>query len=157
MKIDGLYEGRAVQRASGAVAAGAASGFAAALDRARAGTRVSPAAASPEVSTEKPMTRAERIRAANEAAYAEFREYMDKSPAERMRDVILREMGLTEEQLEALPPEQREAVEKEIAARISERLLLQAERELEAASRRIELAVRGVTVPPGEEVPLPPL
>lgn len=55
-----------------------------------------------------------------------FDEYMSKTPAQRMRDAILKEMGLTEESLSALPPEERKQVEEAITAKIKERLQAQA-------------------------------
>ncbi|MCF3998437.1 hypothetical protein L2E47_52780, partial [Pseudomonas aeruginosa] len=39
------------------------------------------------------------------SAYDEFKEYMQKSPAERMREQVLKSLGLTEEELDAMPPE----------------------------------------------------
>lgn len=76
----------------------------------------------------KIMTQADKVReaqAANAATLAEFREYMSKTPEQRMRDAILKEMGLSEEQLNALPAEEREAIEAAITAKIKERLLAQ--------------------------------
>ncbi|MCY1533901.1 hypothetical protein D9M68_692530 [compost metagenome] len=46
---------------------------------------------------------------------------MEMSPAEKMRDSILKELGLTEEELAALPPEQQNAIEEKIVERIKER------------------------------------
>jgi hypothetical protein len=45
----------------------------------------------------------------------EFKKYMEMTPAEKIRFGVLNELGITEEQLAALPPEQREAMEKKIA------------------------------------------
>ena len=61
--------------------------------------------------------------AAPMTAGQELAEYMRKSPIQHMRDAILKRMGLTEESLNAMPPEQRAAVEKTIAAKIKEELL----------------------------------
>lgn len=55
----------------------------------------------------------------------ELAEYLRKTPAQHMRDAILKELGLTEEDLDAMPPEKRQAVEETIAARIKEKLLEQ--------------------------------
>lgn len=55
-----------------------------------------------------------------------FREYMAMSDAEKMRDAILKEMGLTEEEVDAMSPEQQEAIEKQIAERMQERAELAA-------------------------------
>jgi hypothetical protein len=46
---------------------------------------------------------------------AEFNDYMAMSPAEKMRYSIMNDLGVTQEQLDAMPPEQRAAVEKKIA------------------------------------------
>ena len=52
----------------------------------------------------------------------ELAEYLRKTPAQHMRDAILKEMGLSEEALAALPPEQHAAIEKTITDKIKERL-----------------------------------
>ncbi|MCP4393680.1 MAG: hypothetical protein GY804_05365 [Alphaproteobacteria bacterium] len=49
-------------------------------------------------------------------ATQEFLEFMDKTPAERMREQILSGMGLDEESLKSLPYEEREKIEEKIAA-----------------------------------------
>ncbi len=61
--------------------------------------------------------------ARREELRAQLQEYLDKSPAEHMRDAILKEMGMSEEDLAALPPEKREAIESDIARKMRERLL----------------------------------
>lgn len=58
---------------------------------------------------------AQRTEEENEKTLAEFFDYMKKSPAERIRDQILRDKNITEEELAAMPPEQRAAIEQEIA------------------------------------------
>jgi hypothetical protein len=63
-----------------------------------------------------------------------FHEYMAMSDAEKMRDAILREMGLTEEEVDAMSPEQQEAIEKQIAERMQQRAELQAAKEQEEKS-----------------------
>lgn len=68
----------------------------------------------------------ERIEPAANDAVTEFLEYMAKSPAERLYEAILKEKGLTKEQLEALPPEERMKVEKEIQEEIEQRFEMQA-------------------------------
>ena len=52
----------------------------------------------------------------------EFMAYMEKTPEERLRANILKSMGMTEEELESLPPEQRQAVEEKIREMIRERI-----------------------------------
>lgn len=51
-----------------------------------------------------------------------FLEEAQKSPIERMREQILEELGLTEESLAQLPPEERRAMEDKIRQMIEERL-----------------------------------
>ena len=52
----------------------------------------------------------------------EFLEYARKSPAEKMRDMVLKELGLTEADLQAMSPEQREAIGKKIAEVLKEKM-----------------------------------
>ena len=59
----------------------------------------------------------------HKTAGEELAEYERKSVAQHLRDAILKEMGLTEEQLDAMPPEQRAAIEQTIAEKIEQRLL----------------------------------
>lgn len=92
------------------------------VDAAFAKTRVllqatEPTSATPKANNEKSYSEG--------SAVQEFREYMSKPVAERVRDEILKSMGLTEEQLQAMSPERREAVEKEIAQRMREKAELQ--------------------------------
>ena len=61
--------------------------------------------------------------AAPKTAAEELDEFLRMTPAERMRAAILREMGLTEEDLDAMPPEKRAAAEETIARKIKEILL----------------------------------
>ncbi|PCK00274.1 MAG: hypothetical protein COA45_00365 [Zetaproteobacteria bacterium] len=56
------------------------------------------------------------------SAVEEFLEFMSKTPEERWREQILKSMGLTEEQLAALPPEEREEVEEKIIKIIEDKI-----------------------------------
>lgn len=58
------------------------------------------------------------------AAMTDFKDYMSKSPEQRLRDSILKEMGLTEDDVKAMPPEQQLAIGKEIAQRMEDKLKL---------------------------------
>jgi len=49
-------------------------------------------------------------------------DYLRKTPVQHMREAILKKMGLTEEELAAMPPERRAAVEQAIAEKIQELL-----------------------------------
>lgn len=52
----------------------------------------------------------------------EFMAWVQMTPAEKLRDRILKELGLTEEQLEAMDPEEQEKIEELIAQRIRDQL-----------------------------------
>lgn len=54
------------------------------------------------------------------SAAQEFRDYMALSPEEKIRLKMLNELGLTEEDYEALPPEKKDAIDKQIAQRMQE-------------------------------------
>lgn len=65
---------------------------------------------------------AENKEAKGSKAVDDFLAYMEKTPAERLREDILKALSLTEEDLEGMPPEQRKGIEKKIAEIIKERL-----------------------------------
>ncbi|MHA6196556.1 hypothetical protein ACX3YG_19540 [Pseudomonas wadenswilerensis] len=54
------------------------------------------------------------------SAAQEFRDYMALSPEEKIRLKMLNELGLTEEDYEALPPEKKDAIDKQIAQRMKD-------------------------------------
>lgn len=54
------------------------------------------------------------------SASVEFQEYMSKNDAEKMRLAILKEMGLSEEEFEKLPPEEQLAIEQKIMERLKQ-------------------------------------
>jgi len=60
----------------------------------------------------------------------EFLAWMQMSAAEKIRDRILKSMGLTEEDLANMEPEAREKIEQIIAEKIQEETKLQIEKEL---------------------------
>ena len=49
---------------------------------------------------------------------------MSKTPEERYYEALLAEMGLTKEQLQALPPEERAKIEAEIQEKMQKRTAL---------------------------------
>ena len=71
------------------------------------------------------------------SAAQEFRDYMALSPAEKIRLKMLNELGLTEDDYEALPPEKKEKIDLAIAQRIKDETELksmgQAEPQMQAA------------------------
>ena len=48
------------------------------------------------------------------SATEEFKDYMSKTPEQRLRDKILGELGITEEDIKNMPPEKQLAIEKQI-------------------------------------------
>lgn len=81
--------------------------------------------------TEKPAPSAAEVAAARAAArqalhaqaVKEIKEYLEKSPAEHLREAVLREMGLSEGDLAKMAPDERKATEMEIGRRVREHLL----------------------------------
>ncbi|EIK63331.1 hypothetical protein [Pseudomonas lactis] len=61
-----------------------------------------------------------QLQATTNGARTEFTEYMSKSPAERIREQLLKEQALTEEQVQALPQEKQDAIAKQVAERLKE-------------------------------------
>ena len=61
-----------------------------------------------------------QLQATTNGARTEFTEYMSKTPAERIREQVLKEQGLTEEQVQAMPQEKQDAIAKQVAERLKE-------------------------------------
>ena len=61
-----------------------------------------------------------QLQATTNGARTEFTEYMNKSPAERIREQLLKEQGLTEEQVQAMPQDKQDAIAKQVAERLKE-------------------------------------
>ncbi|WP_245306793.1 MULTISPECIES: hypothetical protein [unclassified Rhizobium] len=61
-------------------------------------------------------------KARHDAVISEFTDLVNQTPAERMRSQILERLGLTEDDLKAMPPEEREAIEKQIADELKRQL-----------------------------------
>ncbi|AKJ98926.1 hypothetical protein VM99_12935 [Pseudomonas chlororaphis] len=59
--------------------------------------------------------------AAGSSAMEAFKDYMSKTPEQRLRDSILAELGITEEEFQAMPPEKQAAVSQEIAQRMQDK------------------------------------
>ncbi len=68
-----------------------------------------------EVEDTKSKTTAEQAKEA-------FAEYMEKTPIEHWREKILEEMGLTEESLAALPPEEAAQIEEVVQQKIEQQM-----------------------------------
>lgn len=87
-----------------------------------------------EPTTRHDFATATPARAATVAARQHGPECSKKTPEQRMRETILKDLGLTEEDLEAFSPERTKSVEARIAERIGNRLEIQARKKLEAIS-----------------------
>lgn len=69
---------------------------------------------------------------AKTSATDEFKDYMSKSPAQRIREQLLKEMGLTEDDVKAMPPEKQQAITDQITA-----LMQQKEAIKQAAEKQV--------------------
>ncbi|MDB6063271.1 MAG: hypothetical protein JWM78_3374 [Verrucomicrobiaceae bacterium] len=78
-------------------------------------TAVSPSLLAKAALAVTPSSSGSKSSAANE-----FQKYMEMTPAEKIRYNTLSQMGLTEDDLKALPPEQQEKIENTIAERIKD-------------------------------------
>lgn len=125
------------------------------MDKARQSggdTKTGASAAPPDAASSKsrfktPEEKAEAARAANAALRKELDDYLKKSPAEHMREAILARMGLSEESLKAMPPEQRAAVEAEINRQITECLLSREKKDApEQPAAALQKSVAGVSL-----------
>lgn len=70
-------------------------------------------------------------KAKDKAALDEFTAYMKKSVAERMEEAWLKAHGMTKEQFEALPPEEKKAMIEEMRKDIEEKMKQEAEKKLQ--------------------------
>lgn len=70
-------------------------------------------------------------------AVREFLDYMDKTPEERLFEAILRELGLTKEELDALSPEEYAKVMDKIEEKMKEKLTLQQEKNAKKEQEKI--------------------
>lgn len=126
-----------------------AESFQAALAQAQASAAPQPSAA------QKAAAHAAKVKEERNTALSYLDDYMKKTPAEHMRDAVMKEMGLTEEELQALPPEERAAKETEITRRVMERLM--GKQEGDAAANAMEAAVGPGTAPTPQGTPgIPP-
>ncbi|HCT04204.1 MULTISPECIES: hypothetical protein [unclassified Pseudomonas] len=87
------------------------------IDEAFAKTRVQLQAttAAPAATTDVPAAGS-----STSTARADFTDYMNKTPAERIREQLLKEQGLTEEEVQAMPQEKQDAIAKQVAERVKE-------------------------------------
>jgi hypothetical protein len=117
MLINSLSRADAARSASNANYTSSAASFSAALDAATMRVAQNADAPTRTLST-APLDGGAPTKVYRSEAARELAEYADKSVAERVRDAILKDMGLTEDDLKAMDPEKRAAIEDEIARRM---------------------------------------
>lgn len=120
MQVTTRYDSTQTQSQTGTSRSGTGTSFGAAL--AAASQNIAGGASTDTVKTAAEKKR-EAAQLTHDSDLAEFRDYLKKTPIEHMREAILKEMGLSEEELDALPAEEKNAIEKEIGRRITERLM----------------------------------
>lgn len=102
------------------------------VDAAFAKTRVLLQATAPTTSTPGATT------ATASAALTDFKDYMSKTPEQRMRDSVLKEMGITEDDVKNMSPEKQLAIGKEIAQRVEDKMkLAQADKENSTTGKQV--------------------
>ncbi|WP_348749992.1 hypothetical protein [Pseudomonas rhodesiae] len=87
----------------------------------KAADRIDEAFAKTRVQLQTASTASE-VPAANSTsgARAEFTDYMSKSPAERIREQLLKEQGLTEADVQNMSQEKQDAISKQVAERLKQ-------------------------------------
>lgn len=76
--------------------------------------------------------------AAKTSATDEFKDYMSKSPAQRIREQLLKEMGLTEDDFKAMPPEKQQAITDQITALMQQKeVIKQAAAQQQVAEKQV--------------------
>ncbi len=122
MKIDANYSGLTLAqgRGNGTIDAVA---FAAAMAQAQAAPADAGAATDKQSRQQSAEQRAAEVRQANAALRQALQDFLDKPLAVHLREAVMEEMGLSEEKLAAMTPDELQAVEAEINRRIRERLL----------------------------------
>ncbi len=104
------------------------------------------AAASPYAALGQPMAAgkasspAETAAAKSQQEVADFESYANMTPAQRMRANILASMGLTEDDLKGMSPQQRAATEQKIEKAIQDAVMQQA-REKAAKGQLADITV----------------
>ncbi|MEG8202550.1 hypothetical protein SE916_09695 [Pseudomonas sp. 5FOS] len=69
-----------------------------------------------------------------------FHDYMEKTPGELIKEKLLRELGLTEDEYNALPPEQRKKIDQQLAQRMQEDVEIKTQAKINAQAAPRETA-----------------
>lgn len=129
MKISDLYDAVSAQNRRISSQEGSAASFRDIL--AQAQNAASQSSATNVSSSDGSSTDSGTDSSSMAAINAALIDYLSKSPIEHMREAIMKEMGITQDQLDAMPADKRQSVEEEIGRRIKERLLGQEQKTTE--------------------------
>lgn len=122
MKIDSITAGTS-QTGSAAAGNSAAAGFADALANSlKVGGDKEEKLSAAEIAAHKAEEKRQAQAAEHQAAAGDLRDYLSKSPAQHLREQVMKELGISEEDLAKMPPEKRKTMEAEINRRVREKL-----------------------------------
>ncbi|WDY59438.1 hypothetical protein [Pseudomonas sp. PSKL.D1] len=79
-------------------------------------------------------------------AVEQFRDYMAKSPEEKIQEKILQELGMTVDEYNALPPEQKAKVDEQIAQRMKEDVEMKTQAKMELQAIRADQVRQGADI-----------
>ncbi|NIE74389.1 hypothetical protein F3J44_24105 [Pantoea sp. Tr-811] len=79
-------------------------------------------------------------------ATQQFKDYMAKSPEEKIKEKFLQELGMTEDEYNALPPEQQAKVDEQIAKRMQEDVQMKTQAKVAEQQLRAEQARNGTDI-----------
>ncbi|MCM2375757.1 hypothetical protein [Pseudomonas marginalis] len=90
------------------------------IDEAFAKTRVQLQTTTEAVTASTATTDVPKTGSTTSTARSEFTDYMSKSPAERIREQLLKEQGLTEVDVQNMSQEKQDAISKQVAERLKQ-------------------------------------
>lgn len=79
-------------------------------------------------------------------AVQDFRDYMAKTPEEKIQEKVLAELGMTPEEFEALPPEQKAKIGEQIAQRIKEDIAMKTQANVQEQAVHAEQVRQGTDI-----------
>jgi len=85
----------------------------------------------------------DRATAQTSSARQAFDDYMNKTPGEMIKEKLLRELGMTEDEYNALPPEQKEKVAQQLAQRMQEDVEIKTQAKIDAQATARETTEDG--------------
>ena len=137
MKIDSRYDTSLTAPQAGSAAGTPTTSFRELFEVAK--TQVTDSVATSTALTES----SGKTETAYQTAVRELHEYLQKTPEQRMREAILKQMGLSEDDIAKMPPEQQSAIEAAIKEKVKEKLLEQAQDNGNTAGARLSATGNG--------------